>query len=42
MNDVASRAAALKRWLFDEALPLWWFAGEIGDCLGCLDPIAAG
>src|SRR5262249_41987547 len=24
MSDIASEAAALKRWLFDVALPLWW------------------
>ena len=27
MSDVASEAAALKRWLFDVALPLWWEDG---------------
>jgi mannose/cellobiose epimerase-like protein (N-acyl-D-glucosamine 2-epimerase family) len=27
MSDVASEAAALKRWLFDVALPLWWKEG---------------
>jgi mannose/cellobiose epimerase-like protein (N-acyl-D-glucosamine 2-epimerase family) len=27
MSDVASEAAALKRWLFDVALPLWWEYG---------------
>jgi len=27
MSDVASEAAALKRWLFDVALPLWWEKG---------------
>ena len=27
MSDVASEAAALKRWLFDVALPLWWKDG---------------
>jgi mannose-6-phosphate isomerase len=27
MSDVASEAAALKRWLFDVALPLWWEQG---------------
>src|SRR6516164_1564807 len=27
MSDVASEAAALKRWLFDVALPLWWDDG---------------
>src|SRR5439155_23429205 len=27
MSDVASEAAALKRWLFDVALPLWWQHG---------------
>jgi mannose/cellobiose epimerase-like protein (N-acyl-D-glucosamine 2-epimerase family) len=27
MSDVASEAAALKRWLFDVALPLWWTEG---------------
>jgi hypothetical protein len=66
MSDVASEAAALKRWLFDEALQLWWQGQRAqfhlaqsspqlkrlskdtkvcrrdGDCVGCLDPIAAG
>jgi mannose/cellobiose epimerase-like protein (N-acyl-D-glucosamine 2-epimerase family) len=27
MSDVASEAGALKRWLFDVALPLWWEQG---------------
>jgi mannose/cellobiose epimerase-like protein (N-acyl-D-glucosamine 2-epimerase family) len=27
MSDVASEAAALQRWLFDVALPLWWNDG---------------
>src|SRR5258708_7138244 len=27
MSDVVSEAAALRRWLFDEALPLWWEDG---------------
>jgi mannose/cellobiose epimerase-like protein (N-acyl-D-glucosamine 2-epimerase family)/glycosyltransferase involved in cell wall biosynthesis len=27
MSDVASEATALKRWLFDVALPLWWKDG---------------
>jgi mannose/cellobiose epimerase-like protein (N-acyl-D-glucosamine 2-epimerase family) len=27
MSDAASEAAALKRWLFDVALPLWWEYG---------------
>jgi len=27
MSDVANEAAALKRWLFDAALPLWWEKG---------------
>ena len=27
MSDVASEAGALKRWLFDVALPLWWNEG---------------
>jgi mannose/cellobiose epimerase-like protein (N-acyl-D-glucosamine 2-epimerase family) len=27
MSDVASEAAALKHWLFDAALPLWWKDG---------------
>src|SRR4051812_35909106 len=27
MNDLGSEAAALKRWLFDVALPLWWEDG---------------
>jgi mannose/cellobiose epimerase-like protein (N-acyl-D-glucosamine 2-epimerase family)/glycosyltransferase involved in cell wall biosynthesis len=27
MSDVAAEAAALKRWLFDAALPLWWEQG---------------
>jgi len=27
MSDVASEAVALKRWLFDVALPLWWKEG---------------
>jgi mannose/cellobiose epimerase-like protein (N-acyl-D-glucosamine 2-epimerase family) len=27
MSDVAGEAAALKRWLFDVALPLWWNEG---------------
>jgi len=27
MSDVAAEAAALKRWLFDAALPLWWERG---------------
>src|SRR5262249_61861414 len=27
MSDVAGEAAALKRWLFDVALPLWWKEG---------------
>jgi mannose/cellobiose epimerase-like protein (N-acyl-D-glucosamine 2-epimerase family) len=27
MSDAASEAAALKRWLFDIALPLWWEYG---------------
>ena len=27
MSDVASEAGALKRWLFDVALPLWWKEG---------------
>ena len=27
MSEVASEAVALKRWLFDEALPLWWQDG---------------
>jgi len=27
MSDVASEAAAFKRWLFDVALPLWWEKG---------------
>ena len=27
MNDVASEAVALKRWLFHVALPLWWKEG---------------
>ena len=31
MSDVTAEAAALKRWLFDAALPLWWEQGaEIG------------
>ena len=28
MSDVASEAAALRRWLFDVALPLWWKDGR--------------
>jgi len=27
MNDLGSEAAALKHWLFDVALPLWWEHG---------------
>jgi mannose/cellobiose epimerase-like protein (N-acyl-D-glucosamine 2-epimerase family) len=27
MSDVANQAAAVKRWLFDVALPLWWKEG---------------
>ena len=27
MRDVVSEAAALRRWLFDDALPLWWKDG---------------
>ncbi len=27
MSDLAGEAAALKRWLFDAALPLWWQEG---------------
>ena len=27
MSELASEAAALRRWLFDEALPLWWKDG---------------
>jgi mannose/cellobiose epimerase-like protein (N-acyl-D-glucosamine 2-epimerase family)/glycosyltransferase involved in cell wall biosynthesis len=27
MRDVVSEAAALRRWLFDDALPLWWEDG---------------
>jgi mannose/cellobiose epimerase-like protein (N-acyl-D-glucosamine 2-epimerase family)/glycosyltransferase involved in cell wall biosynthesis len=27
MSDLASEAAALRRWLFDVALPLWWEVG---------------
>jgi mannose/cellobiose epimerase-like protein (N-acyl-D-glucosamine 2-epimerase family) len=27
MSEVATEAAALKRWLFDMALPLWWKKG---------------
>jgi len=27
MSDVASEVTALKRWLFDVALPLWWRDG---------------
>jgi mannose-6-phosphate isomerase len=27
MSDIANEAAALKRWLFDVALPLWWNDG---------------
>ena len=27
MSDVANEGAALKRWLFDVALPLWWEDG---------------
>ena len=27
MSDVTAEAAALKRWLFDAALPLWWEQG---------------
>jgi hypothetical protein len=27
MSDVTAETAALKRWLFDAALPLWWEQG---------------
>ena len=27
MNDVVAQTQALQRWLFDEALPLWWDVG---------------
>ena len=27
MSDAANEAAALKRWMFDAALPLWWEQG---------------
>src|SRR5262249_58681989 len=27
MSDLAAEAAALNRWLFDTALPLWWQQG---------------
>src|SRR5579863_6245419 len=27
MSDLAGEAAALRRWLFDVALPLWWTVG---------------
>ena len=27
MSDLAGEAAALRRWLFDVALPLWWEVG---------------
>jgi mannose-6-phosphate isomerase len=29
MSDAASEAAALKRWLFVVALPLWWWDGAV-------------
>jgi hypothetical protein len=31
MNDMATEAAALRRWLFQEALPLWWAVGADRD-----------
>jgi mannose/cellobiose epimerase-like protein (N-acyl-D-glucosamine 2-epimerase family) len=31
MSDLASEAAALRRWLFDIALPLWWKVGADRD-----------
>jgi hypothetical protein len=30
MSDVAGEAAALRRWLFDAVLPLWWQIGADG------------
>jgi mannose/cellobiose epimerase-like protein (N-acyl-D-glucosamine 2-epimerase family)/glycosyltransferase involved in cell wall biosynthesis len=31
MNDMVTEAAALRRWLFDVALPLWWNVGADRD-----------
>ena len=31
MNDMVTEAAALRRWLFQEALPLWWAVGADRD-----------
>jgi mannose/cellobiose epimerase-like protein (N-acyl-D-glucosamine 2-epimerase family)/glycosyltransferase involved in cell wall biosynthesis len=31
MNDMVTEAAALRRWLFDVALPLWWDVGADRD-----------
>jgi mannose/cellobiose epimerase-like protein (N-acyl-D-glucosamine 2-epimerase family)/glycosyltransferase involved in cell wall biosynthesis len=39
MNDMVTEAAALRRWLFQEALPLWWAVGADRDRGGFYEAI---